>query len=534
MRGMSVVGDLFGAGKMFLPQVVKSARVMKKAVAYLLPYMEQEKIKEGREKEEARGKILLATVKGDVHDIGKNIVGVVLGCNNYKVIDLGVMVPCEKILETAVAEGVDVIGLSGLITPSLDQMVHVAREMERLDMHVPLLIGGATTSAKHTAVKIAPSYDHPTVHVLDASRCVGVVDRLLSPSLRTDLVRENRELQQQLVESYRQRKITLVPYEEACQKPFKTDWDAVRIDEPEFVGARSLIDIDLRELTPFIDWSPFFMAWEMKGKYPAILDDDHYGQEARKLFADAQRLLDEMIENHQLKAHAVYGFWPAVSVGDDIELFTDTERSSKLTTFHFLRQQWERPGQDCFRSLADYVAPADVGRDDYLGAFVVTAGVGADELASRYEAEHDDYQAIMVKSLADRLAEAAAEWLHRKVRVHWGYGRDESFSNDELIAENYRGIRPAPGYPACPDHTEKQILFDLLNAESTIGVQLTESFAMMPAASVSGLYFAHPDSRYFSVDRLTRDQVHDYAARKQMEVSDVERWLSPNLGYEPD
>ena len=534
MRGMTVVGDLFGAGKMFLPQVVKSARVMKKAVAYLLPYMEQEKIDEGRENDEARGKILMATVKGDVHDIGKNIVGVVLGCNNYKVIDLGVMVPGEKILETAVKEGVDIIGLSGLITPSLEQMVHVAREMERLGMQTPLLIGGATTSAKHTAVKIAPAYGHPTVHVLDASRCVGVVDRLMSASLRTELIRENRELQQQLVESYRHRKVTLVPYEEVCQKPFSTDWNDVRIDEPEFVGSRSLLDIDLEQLKPYIDWSPFFMAWEMKGKYPAIFDDENCGEEARKLFDDAQRLLNKMIDERLLQAKAVYGFWPAASSDDDIHLYADVSRSEHVATFHFLRQQWQRQGQSCFRSLADYVAPADSGKDDYLGAFVVTAGIGADKLAEQFEAEHDDYQAIMVKSLADRLAEAAAEWLHKKVRAEWSYGREEKLDNNDLIAEKYRGIRPAPGYPACPDHTEKRTLFDLLKAESTIGVELTESFAMMPAASVSGLYFAHPESRYFAVDRITRDQVQNYAKRKGMSVADVERWLAPNLGYETD
>ncbi len=534
MRGMTVVGDLFGEGKMFLPQVVKSARVMKKAVAYLLPYMDQEKIDEGREHEEARGRILLATVKGDVHDIGKNIVGVVLGCNNYRVIDLGVMVPAEKILETAVQEGVDIIGLSGLITPSLEQMVHVAREMERQGIHVPLLIGGATTSAKHTAVKIAPAFNHPTIHVLDASRCVGVVDRLLSASLRTDLVRENRELQQQLVESYRHRKVTLVSYEQARSEPFATDWSQVKIDQPEFTGARALPEIDLEELRSFIDWSPFFMAWEMKGKYPAILDDQHYGEEARKLFHDAQRLLDDMITQGQLQAKAVYGFWPAAAVGDDVQLYADSSRSEILATFHFLRQQWERTGQRCFRSLADYIAPADSAREDYIGAFVVTAGIGAHELAERFEAAHDDYQAIMVKSLADRLAEAAAEWLHQRVRAEWGYGRDEDLGNDDLIAEKYRGIRPAPGYPACPDHTEKRILFDLLSAESAIGVELTESFAMLPAASVSGLYFAHPESRYFAVDRITRDQVQDYARRKQMTVAEVERWLAPNLGYEVD
>ncbi len=533
MDGMTIVGDLFGEGKMFLPQVVKSARVMKKAVAYLLPFMEAEKVAEGKENQSARGKILLATVKGDVHDIGKNIVGVVLGCNNYEVIDLGVMVPCEKILLEAKRHGVDIIGLSGLITPSLDQMAHVASEMEREGLQTPLLIGGATTSAKHTAVRIAPAFSQPVVHVLDASRCVGVVDRLLSENLYPEMVAENRKLQSQLVASYRQRQVKLTPYAEACQKRFATDWSTVRIDQPAFLGPRVLRDFDLQKLVKYIDWSPFFMAWELKGKYPAILEDATYGKEARQLFADAQDRLAEMIQQQQITAHAVYGFWPAASQGDDIILYTDDQRTEMLTRFHFLRQQWERPGQSDFRCLADYVAPLDSGRKDYLGAFVCTTGVGAEELAQRHAAQHDDYTSIMVKSLADRLAEAFAEWLHAQARRDWGFGADERLTQAEMIDECYRGIRPAPGYPACPDHTEKQTLFDLLHATRQIGVELTESFAMLPPASVSGFYFAHPEARYFAVDRITRDQAQAYAARKQMSLKEIERWLAPNLGYDP-
>ncbi|MBN01079.1 MAG: methionine synthase [Planctomycetaceae bacterium] len=533
MRGMTVVGDLFGEGKMFLPQVVKSARVMKKAVAYLLPYMEQEKIEAGLQDQSARGKILMATVKGDVHDIGKNIVGVVLGCNNYEVIDMGVMVPCEKILAAAVEHNADVIGLSGLITPSLDQMVHVAREMQRTNLSIPLLIGGATTSAKHTAVKIAPGYAEPTIHVLDASRCVGVVDRLLSPTMRREIVRENKQLQKQLVASYEQREVKLAPFVETQKNAFATDWENVTVDRPSFLGAKTLDAIDLESLVEYIDWSPFFMAWEMRGKYPAILSSPKYQESAQELFDDATAMLREIIDEGLLQAKAVYGFWPAHAVREDVILFDENDPTFHKTTFHFLRQQWERTGRDCFRCLSDYIAPADCGRQDYLGAFVVTAGVGADELARRYEANHDDYRAIMVKAIADRFAEAAAEWLHCQARKDWGYGRNETLTNEDLIRESYRGIRPAPGYAACPDHTEKQTLFDLLKAESEIGVSLTESFAMMPAASVSGLYFAHPESRYFAVDRITREQVEDYSSRKKISVAEAEKWLSPNLGYEP-
>jgi len=533
MDGMNVVGDLFGEGKMFLPQVVKSARVMKKAVAYLLPFMEQEKIAAGEADAPARGRILMATVKGDVHDIGKNIVGVVLGCNNFEVIDLGVMVAAEKILETAQTEGVDMIGLSGLITPSLDEMVHVAREMERLGMDVPLLIGGATTSAKHTAVKIAPSYHQPVVHVIDASRSVGVVEKLLSKDARDAFVDKVREDQAKLVKNYEARQQKLVGYEKALERRLPTDWDHVRIDQPEFTGVRVLEDVALEDLIEFIDWSPFFMSWELRGKYPKILDDPKVGEAARSLFDDAQQMLSKIVEKKLLSAKAVYGFWPAASDGDDIIIYQDNAREVPQARFHCLRQQWERKGQLHFRSLADYVAPFDSGREDYVGGFACTAGIGCKELAAQYEKDHDDYGSIMAKALADRLAEAFAEMVHVRARRDWQYGREEEFGNDDLIAEKYRGIRPAPGYPACPDHTEKRTLFELLEAETNTGIHLTESFAMDPAASVSGLYFAHPEARYFSVDRITRDQVESYAVRKGMPLRDVERWLAPNLGYDP-
>ncbi|MEX0820443.1 MAG: vitamin B12 dependent-methionine synthase activation domain-containing protein, partial [Pirellulaceae bacterium] len=534
MAGMSVVGDLFGAGKMFLPQVVKSARVMKKAVAYLFPYMEQEKIEAGTVAQAARGKILMATVKGDVHDIGKNIVGVVLGCNNYEVIDLGVMVSCDKILQTAVEQGVDMIGLSGLITPSLDEMVHNAREMQRQGFSVPLLIGGATTSAKHTAVRIAPQYKHPTVHVLDASRCVGVVDSLLSKERRDAFIAGNATLHQQLVDSYEKRQAKLVPYTEACEHRFQTDWSAVQIDKPSFLGTRVLSDYPLAEIAEYIDWSPFFMTWELKGKYPQILNDATVGEVARELFDNAKVLLNEIIDKQLLTANAVYGFWPAASEGDDIILYKDEQRGEELTRVHMLRQQWERQGQRDFRCLADYIAPVDSGRQDYLGAFCVTAGLGANELCAKYDADHDDYNSIMVKSLADRLAEAFAELLHAKARADWDYGASESLTSEDMIAEKYRGIRPAPGYPACPDHTEKSTIFELLDAEAATGMSLTEHFAMLPAASVSGFYFAHPEARYFAVDRITKDQAESYAQRKGMPLEQIERWLAPNLGYEPD
>jgi len=534
MAGMKVVGDLFGEGKMFLPQVVKSARVMKKAVAYLMPFMEQEKAQAG-EQVRTRGTIVLATVKGDAHDIGKNIVGIVLACNNYRIGDLGVMVPAEKILDTAVAEGADMIGLSGLITPSLEEMVHVAREMERRGMKLPLLIGGATTSAKHTAVKIAPVYSQPTVHVLDASRSAGVVDRLMQPEARQEFEAANRAEQQQLLEAFnRRRQANLVPYREAVARRFQTDWASVPIDRPSFIGPRVLSDYPLEDLVPYIDWSPFFRAWDLHGKYPRILDDSVVGPQARQLFDDARKLLDEIVVNKWLRARGVYGFWPAVSEGDDILVYADDSLENEVTRLHTLRQQWERKGQPCFYALADFIAPRGCGRTDYLGAFAVTTGHGLAELARRFEAEHDDYSVIMAKALADRLAEAFAERLHQIARADWGYGRSEQLTNADLIDEKYRGIRPAPGYPACPDHTEKWLLFELLGAEQATGIRLTESLAMDPAAAVCGLYFAHPQARYFSVDRITYAQVEDYARRKGMKIKEVERWLTPNLGYDPD
>jgi 5-methyltetrahydrofolate--homocysteine methyltransferase len=532
MQGMQTVGDLFGEGKMFLPQVVKSARVMKRAVAHLLPYMEAEKAAAGTANQ-SRGKVLMATVKGDVHDIGKNIVGVVLGCNGYEVIDLGVMVPCNKILEEAVRHEVDVVGLSGLITPSLEEMVQVAKEFEHEKLSMPILIGGATTSARHTAVKIAPCYSQDVIHVPDASRAAGVVEKLLNPSLREEYSRANRAAQARDVENFKARQTTkLVPYAAACEKAWTTDWVAAEITRPEFLGTRVLENVPLSELVPFIDWSPFFMSWELKGRYPAIFEDPVVGKEARKLHRDAEAMLEEVAREGTLVAKGVYGFFAANAEGDDIVLFTDDTRTAELGRVHTLRQQWERKGQDVFHALADFVAPRASGRADYIGAFACTAGHGCEELCRRYDADHDDYSSILAKAVADRLAEAFAEWLHAKVRREWGYGLEESLSTEDLIEERYRGIRPAPGYPACPDHTEKRALFALLDAERAAGMTLTESCAMMPAASVSGLYFAHPESRYFAVDRITREQVESYAARKGMPVAEVERWLAPNLGYD--
>ncbi len=535
MDGMNVVGDLFGAGKMFLPQVVRSARVMKKAVAYLMPFMEAEKAKSGGGARKARGKVLMATVKGDVHDIGKNIVGVVLNCNDYEVIDLGVMTPCDKILSEARGREVDMIGLSGLITPSLDEMVHVAKEMEREGFDLPLLIGGATTSAKHTAVRIAPAYHGPVVHVKDASRSVGVVEKLTRPDGREQLDRENRAFQQKEREAFakrRQRK--LVPYAEAVKRRFRIDWKEAPIATPAFLGEKALRDFPLGEIVPYIDWSPFFMTWEMPGKYPQILSDAKVGAEAKKVFDDAQSLLKRMVAERLIRANAVYGFYPANSDGDDVIVFTDETRTAERARFPMLRQQWEREGQTSFRSLADYLASVESGRPDYLGAFAVTAGVGAEELAAKFEADHDDYNGIMAKALADRLAEALAEMLHARARRDWGYGREERLSKDDMIAEKYRGIRPAAGYPSCPDHTEKATLWRLLDVEASAGISLTESYAMTPAASVSGLYFAHPEATYFAVDLVTRDQVEDYARRKQTPRAEVERWLAPNLAYEAE
>jgi 5-methyltetrahydrofolate--homocysteine methyltransferase len=533
MAGMSVVGDLFGAGKMFLPQVVKSARVMKKSVAYLTPFMEAERA--GSLRSRAQGKVLIATVKGDVHDIGKNIVSVVLACNNYDVIDLGVMVPAEKILATAKSESVDVIGLSGLITPSLDEMVHFAQEMERLNFELPLLIGGATTSRAHTAVKIAPNYHGPTVHVLDASRAVGVVSALISEDLRAKFVGKNRDDQQRLRHDYaskhsEKRSIT---FEEARRRRTPIDWETTRIDVPDFIGLRVIRTQPLSELVPYIDWSPFFHAWELRGRFPKILEDPEVGEQARQLYEDARKLLQDIVKGKLFVARAAYGFWPANSVGDDIELYTDDSRAEVVTTFHMLRQQMAKPGDQFNHSLADYVAPRESGRADYLGGFAVTAGHGADELAKQFQADHDDYNSIMTKALADRLAEAFAEMLHKRVRTEWGFGKEEHLDKEDLIREAYRGIRPASGYPACPDHTEKRILFDLLNAEENAGIHLTESFAMWPGASVSGLYFGHPDSKYFGVGKIAKDQIEDYARRKGMPIDEVERWLGPNLSYEP-
>ncbi|MBM4000021.1 MAG: methionine synthase [Planctomycetes bacterium] len=534
MAGMSAVGDLFGAGKMFLPQVVKSARVMKKAVALLLPHLEHERRAGSSEGPRKRRKILLATVKGDVHDIGKNIVGVVLGCNDYEILDLGVMAACERIIEVAREEKVDAIGLSGLITPSLDEMVHVAREVERAGLRVPLLIGGATTSAKHTAVRIAPATRVPVVHVLDASRAVQVVERLLKDGMRPAFLRENGELQKQLVASYEKRQFKIAPLPVAREKRWSPDWSTTPIDGPSFLGVRALLDYPLETIRSRVDWTPFFQAWELKGKYPAIFEDPAVGSVARELFERANELLDRIIAGGRLRANATYGFWPALSDGDDVVLFADEDRRHELARCPMLRQQWERPGQACFRSLADYIAPRASGRTDFAGAFVVTAGIGADDLAAEFTAMHDDYNAILVKALADRLAEAFAEHLHAIARRDWGFGVSERLSNDELIEGKYRGIRPAPGYPACPDHSEKRTLFRLLDAERRARVALTETCAMTPAASVCGWYFGHPESRYFAVDRIGRDQVEDYARRKGFSIQETERWLAPILGYEPD
>ncbi|MFN8002833.1 MAG: methionine synthase [Acidobacteriota bacterium] len=535
MDGMNVVGDLFGSGKMFLPQVVKSARVMKKAVAYLEPFMAAEKAAKPDSDAKAQGKVLLATVKGDVHDIGKNIVGVVLACNNYEVIDLGVMVSCERILNAAREHNVDVIGLSGLITPSLDEMQHVAREMQREGFTVPLLIGGATTSRVHTAVKIAPNYEPPVVHVLDASRAVPVVSALANPDTRAAFALKNQQDQlrdRERFEASREQK-TMLTLAQARANRTPIDWARTEIAKPAFTGTQVLNDFPLAEIARFIDWSPFFHAWELAGVFPRILGDEIVGAQARKLYEDAQALLARIVEHKLLSARGVYGFWPANAVGDDIEIYADEQRSRLLTTFHTLRQQAEKRAGQHNQALADFIAPLDSGRIDYLGGFAVTAGIGLDELCAQFEREHDDYNSIMAKALADRLAEAFAELLHQRARADWGYGAQEVFSLEDLIKERYRGIRPAPGYPAQPDHTEKGLLFDLLNAETATGIRLTESFAMLPASSVSGLYFAHPDASYFVVGKLERDQMEDYARRKGMDVRTAERWLAPNLNYEP-
>jgi 5-methyltetrahydrofolate--homocysteine methyltransferase len=535
MAGMSVVGDLFGAGKMFLPQVVKSARVMKKAVAHLTPFMEAEKaaLEASGQVVKAQGKIVLATVKGDVHDIGKNIVGVVLACNNYEVIDMGVMVSSEKILERAKTEKADIVGLSGLITPSLDEMVHVAREMERQGFKQPLLIGGATTSRAHTAVKIAPHYSQPVIHVLDASRAVPVTTSLLSEDGNATFVTEYRAEYEAIRKAHSAPRQPVVSLETARARRTPIEWRAEDLPVPAFTGVRVLDNFSLGTLREFIDWSPFFHTWGLKGIYPRILDDERQGVEAKKIFADANALLDRIIEGNLLTARGVYGFFPAHAVGDDIELYTDESRTKPLDRFHFLRQQANREGSEPCRSLADFIAPKETGLADYIGAFAVTSGICLKELCDRYRAENDDYNAIMAEAVSDRLAEAFAECLHKRVRDEWGYGLEEGLSPADLIQEKYRGIRPAAGYPACPDHTEKGALWRLLDVQANTGMQITESFAMWPGSSVSGLYFAHPESRYFSLGKIDRDQVDDYHQRKGMSVAEVERWLGQNLNYDP-
>ncbi|AUG53839.1 methionine synthase [Thalassospira marina] len=532
MDGMNIVGDLFGAGKMFLPQVVKSARVMKKAVAYLIPYIEEEK--DG--KRESNGKILLATVKGDVHDIGKNIVGVVLQCNNFEVIDLGVMVPTQKIIETAKAENVDMIGLSGLITPSLEEMTFVAAEMKRQGLDIPLLIGGATTSKVHTAVKIAPNYDKAVVYVIDASRAVGVASKLVSETHREVFVNELRNeyvamAERHAAQQLQKRRFALT---DARANKARLDWDAFTPIAPAKPGLTVFEDFDLAELVKRFDWKPFFETWELHGRFPAILDDAVVGETARNLYADAQAMLKRIVDEKWFKPRAVVGVWPANSVGDDIEI-TPAPDGNEPITIHTLRQQMYREdNKRPNRALADYIAPKDSGKTDYIGGFVVTAGPEVEDIARKMEAEHDDYNAILVKALGDRFAEAFAETMHEKVRREvWAYASDENLSNDDLIAEKYQGIRPAPGYPACPDHTEKGTLWRLLDAEKNTGVTLTESYAMTPTASVSGLYFANPDAKYFGLGKIERDQVEDYAKRKGMDLSVAERWLAPNLNYDP-
>ena len=535
MDGMSVVGDLFGAGKMFLPQVVKSARVMKKAVAYLFPFMEAEKAEmaaAGRVVK-TQGKIVLATVKGDVHDIGKNIVGVVLACNNYEVIDMGVMVPCEKILERAKTEKADMIGLSGLITPSLDEMTHVAREMERQGFKLPLLIGGATTSKAHTAIKIAPHYSEPVVHVLDASRAVPVTTSLLSDDGKAAFVAAHRTEYEKLRRTHASPKQKLTPIERAREHKTPIDWRAEDVPAPAQTGVHVLDDFPLAVLRDYIDWTPFFHTWELKGVYPRILEHEKYGEQARQIFAEANALLDVMIEKKQITARGVYGLFPANAVGDDVELYADAARTQVLDRFHFLRQQAQKNATDACRSLSDFIAPLSSGLPDHIGAFAVTTGIGLKELCDGFRSKQDDYNAIMAEAIADRLAEAFAECLHQRVREEWSYGKTEDLSKEQLIREEYRGIRPAAGYPACPDHTEKGTLWRLLDVEKNTGMLITESFAMWPGSSVSGLYFAHPEARYFTLGKIDRDQVADYHTRKGMTVAEVERWLGPNLNYDP-
>ena len=534
MDGMNVVGDLFGAGKMFLPQVVKSARVMKQAVAYLLPFIESGKDKSSHR---AKGRILMATVKGDVHDIGKNIVGVVLQCNNYEIIDLGVMVPCEQILDAALEHKVDIIGLSGLITPSLDEMVHVAREMTRRNLDIPVLIGGATTSKAHTAVKIEPQYGTaPVVYVTDASRSVSVVSTLLNDDSRESFWKERKQEYSVIRERRKSggNKGKSIPYHSACNNPLQWDWQNYTPPVPAFTGLKVFDDYPLQELVNYIDWTPFFITWELVGKYPKILGDETIGETARGLFKDAQAMLTRIIKEKWLKASAVIGFWPAKSSGDDIVIYEDDSYTKQVATFHYLRQQTARPNTAPNLSLSDFVAPLSSGKQDYIGGFAVTAGLGIEKKMAEFEANHDDYNSILLKALADRLAEALAERMHERIRKEfWCYNSNEKLSHEELIAEKYQGIRPAPGYPACPDHTEKSTLFKLLNAEENAGINLTSSYAMTPTAAVSGFYFSHPESRYFNVGKIQQDQVRDYADRKNLSLEQAERWLSPNLGYDP-
>jgi 5-methyltetrahydrofolate--homocysteine methyltransferase len=534
MVGMNVVGDLFGSGKMFLPQVVKSARVMKKAVAHLLPYMEAEKAK--NQSKEVAGKIVMATVKGDVHDIGKNIVGVVLQCNGYEVIDLGVMTPAQKILDTAIATGANIIGLSGLITPSLDEMVHVANEMERQGFDIPLLIGGATTSKVHTAVKINPRYKRgQTVYVTDASRAVGVVSALLSKTQNAEFVARTRKEYEEIAARHSAarapgRRLTI---EQARANKEKFDWDNYEPPVPKYFGTRQYGPYDLGELVPYIDWTPFFQTWELVGQYPSIFEDDKVGEASRNLFKDAQEMLKKIVDGKWLTAKAVVGFWPANADGDDIVVYGDKARKFPIHRLHTIRQQMNRESNKPNQALADFIAPIGKG-EDFIGGFAVTSGHGEDEHIKRFEAEKDDYSAILLRALADRLAEAFAEHMHERVRREfWGYSPNENYTNAELIKEEYRGIRPAPGYPAQPDHTEKATLFKLLDAEAKAGIKLTESYAMWPGSAVSGLYFSHPESRYFGTGKIERDQVADYARRKGWDMATAERWLGPILNYDP-
>jgi len=535
MDGMKVVGELFGAGKMFLPQVVKSARVMKRAVAYLLPYMEKEK-EESARKGNTAGKLVIATVKGDVHDIGKNIVSVVMACNNYEVVDLGVMVPCEKILEKAREEKADLVGLSGLITPSLDEMIHVAEEMQRQKFDVPLLIGGATTSRAHTAIKIAPAYDQPVVRVSDASLVVGVCNKLLSAKDKEPFVAEVREEQEKMRQRHasgEDAESSMLDIEEARSKRFSVDWAKEPIAKPERLGRETLDNISLSDVAEYIDWSPFFWTWQLKGVYPKILEHKKYGPQAQEIFKEGQKLLEDIVENERFRLRAATAFWPAQAEGDDVRLYEDEDLEKPLATFHFLRQQKAKDKGDTYYALSDFVAPASSGRTDYVGGFVVTAGPEVETFANSYKDKGDDYTAIMIQALGDRFAEALAEYMHKRIRDQWGFGKEEDFTIEDLIKEKYRGIRPAAGYPACPDHTEKETLWELLDAEKETDVSLTESYAMYPGSSVSGLYFGHPESRYFSVGKVGLDQIEDYAKRKGLDLAVVEKWLQPNLGYTP-